>query len=374
MEYIDTGSRRLDQTLGAWLTQALRPQAKIQAIRWQTGFFSGDILDYFAPQMEALAKRGDPVRVLIGSNDGQTRSADLQRMLALGAAPRAAFQMGLVSYRTGYFHPKTVHVTRSDGSQLAYVGSANLTKSGAGLHIEAGVVLDTDKNDNPLVLQAVARAIDDWFGSGRPGLYEVASLADIAALARSQIVDRPRPTLPPRTTRAGRPQARLTALGSTTRTGGAGSGSDGRRRPTAAITYVWTKALSASDAQRKKKGHQRGSITLVRGPNPIDARSWFRRDFFGDRTWVPSRSNTGRHLEKTTIEFDVSVRGRPLGLKTLSVSFDKGRESSQSNYTTLLHLGDLSDLFVRQDLAGERLMLARTARGDFFLSIGQSAS
>src|SRR5690606_21273491 len=109
--------------------------------------------------------------------------------------------------------------TRSDGSQLAYVGSANLTKSGAGRHIEAGVVLDTDKKDDPLVLQAVARAIDDWFGSGRPGLYEVASLADIAALARSQIIDRPRPTLPPRTTRAGRPQARLTVLGSTARTG-----------------------------------------------------------------------------------------------------------------------------------------------------------
>ena len=87
------------------------------------------------------------------------------------------------------FHPLRVD------QRLVIVGSADLTKSGAGLHIEAGVVLDTDKKDDPLVLQAVARAIDDWFGSGRPGLYEVASLADIAALARSRIIDRPRPTL-----------------------------------------------------------------------------------------------------------------------------------------------------------------------------------
>lgn len=370
MEYIDTGSRRLDQTLGAWLTKALRPRARIQAIRWQTGFFSGDILDYFAPQMEALAKRGELVRVLIGSNDGQTRSADLKRLLALGGAPRTAFQMGVVSYGAGYFHPKTVHLTRDDGSQIAYVGSANLTNSGADLHIEAGVVLDTHRSDDPLVLQAIARAIDDWFGSGRPGLAEIASLADISALARSQVVDRPRPTLPPRAASAGRPQARLNALGSGARTGATASRPAGRRRSTAAMTQVWTKSLSDSDAQRKKRGHQRGSITLVRGPNPIDARTWFRRDFFGDRTWVPSQSNTGRHLEKTTIEFDVSVRGRSLGLKTLSVSFDKSRESLQSNYTTLLHLGDLSDLFVRRDLSGERLVLARTARGEFFLSIG----
>lgn len=370
MEYIDTGSRRPDQTLGAWLSQTLRARSRTKAIRWQTGFFSGDILNYFAPQLVALASRGDLIRVLIGSNDGQTRSADLNRLLALGGAPRSAFQMGLVSYETGYFHPKTVHITRADGSQTAYVGSANLTKSGADRHVEAGIILDTNRGDEPLVLQAVARAIDDWFGSGRPGLIEVATPADIAALIRSQVIDRPRPILPPRPASVRRTQARLTALGGAGRTGAISTPSGGRRPPTAAITQHWTKSLSDSDAQRKIKGNQRGSITLVRGPNPIDARSWFRRDFFGDRTWVPSRSTTGRQLDKTTIEFNVSVRGRSLGLKTLSVSFDKRRESLQSNYTTLLHLGDLSDLFTRQNLSGERLMLARTARRDFFLSIG----
>jgi len=370
MKYIDTGSRQPNQTLGAWLKDVLRPRARIEAIRWQTGFFSGDILDYFEPQLTTMTRRGGLIRVLIGSNDGQTRSADLNRLLAAGGAPRLELQIGVVSYGSGYFHPKTVHITRYDGSQTAYVGSANLTRSGAELHIEAGVVLDTKNGDDPAVLDAIAQAIDDWFGSGRAGLTEVASPVDVSALTKTGAIDRQRPSPPPRPAGVRRRQARLAPLGSAPKANAAPSLRSGRRNPTIAITQVWTKTLSPSDAQRKNTGNQRGSITLVRGPNSIDARTWFRRSFFGDQTWISSTTKTGRPLEKTTIQFNVAVRGCSIGPKMLSVSFDTRRESSQSNYTTLLHLDGLSELFVQQDMSKERLTLARTAIGEFFLSIG----
>lgn len=370
MKYIDTGSRRADQTLGDWLTRTLRDSGDIAAIRWQSGFFTRDILRYFRSQFEELARHDGLLRVLVGSNEGQTRSADLRELLKLAGAPRQGLQLGVVSYEVGYFHPKTVHILRTDGSQTAYVGSANLTRDGAERHVEAGVVLDTAERDDPLVLQMVARAIDDWFCSPRPGMFEVAKAADLDDLVQRLVLDRPRPPRTPAPSGVRRPTARLTPLrGSGGSTASSTGTSRPARKPPAPLTHVWTKTLSASDAQRKEKGNQRGSITLVQGANKINGGSWFRRDFLKDRTWVSSRARTGRSLETTSIEFEVSIRGRSLGLKTLSVSFDPDRESKQRNYTSLLHLGDLSDVFAREDLSGLRLTLARTARGDFFLCI-----
>lgn len=368
MKYIDTGSRRPDQSLGEWLTRTLRSRG-VQAIRWQTGYFSAEILDYFKPQLARLSKHDALVRVLIGSNDGRTKSSDLKRLLTLAGAPRSGLQLGVVSYGTGYFHPKTVHITRNDGSQAAYVGSANLTRSGAELHVEAGVVLDSAKGDDPLLLQAVARAIDDWFGSSRPGLHEIGTAANLSALIKLSLLDRRQPPKPPLPPGVRRNASRLKSLRGPVGSGGAHRPGRGARMPTGPLSHSWTKVLSASDAQRKGAGNQRGSITLVRGASTIDARTWFRRDFLGDRVWVSSKTRTGRNIEITSIEFNVSIRGRSLGLKTLPVSFDKARESSQSNYTTLLHLGDLSDNFARQDFSKLNLTLARTARGEFFLTI-----
>jgi hypothetical protein len=42
---------------------------------------------------------------------------------ALGL-PRQNACLGIVRYDQGFFHPKTYHLRRSDGSQCAYVGSA----------------------------------------------------------------------------------------------------------------------------------------------------------------------------------------------------------------------------------------------------------
>ena len=59
-----------------------------------------------------------------------------------------------------YYHPKTCHVRRSDGSQSAYVGSANLTGNGAVLHVEAGIALDSAEGDPEDVLSDIAAVVD----------------------------------------------------------------------------------------------------------------------------------------------------------------------------------------------------------------------
>ena len=53
---------------------------------------------------------------------------------------------------------------RNDGSQAAYVGSANLTPAGiGGQNVEAGLIIDTRQGNFPAVLDAVAGSVNSWF-------------------------------------------------------------------------------------------------------------------------------------------------------------------------------------------------------------------
>lgn len=167
MRYIDSGSRNSNSALGAWLRNELTPD--IVELRVQSGFFSVDGLPPLVPTLQRLAAANGPVRILIGSNDGDTLQAHVATLVTLLGLPRSAASLGVVSYAGAYHHPKTFHLRRGDGSEAAYVGSANLTRSGVpSLHVEAGVVLDTRTGDPGLVLGAVASCVDDWFAPPRP--------------------------------------------------------------------------------------------------------------------------------------------------------------------------------------------------------------
>src|SRR5438046_2884798 len=66
-----------------------------------------------------------------------------------------------------------------------------------------------------------------------------------------------------------------------------------------------SKTLTPSAAQRKGTGNQRGSITLVQAGYPINAQTYFRKQFFGDATWAPERTRTGERRERATVPFSV---------------------------------------------------------------------
>ena len=71
------------------------------------------------------------------------------------------------------------------------------------------------------------------------------------------------------------------------------------RAPVATTATHWTKKITASDAQRKRAGNQRGSITLVRANYKIDAQTYFRRDFFGPagKNRTPRYRNRRREIQ-----------------------------------------------------------------------------
>ena len=371
VRYIDTGTRDPAQALGTWLDRFVLAGASIAELRWQAGYFTADVLPYFAPALGRLGRSGGTVRVLVGSNDGSTRRADMAALLAAAGTPRAGLGVGVVSFDNGYFHPKTVHIVRSDGSAAAYVGSANLTGAGVALNVEAGIVLDTRDGDDRDVLAAVGAAIDWWFAGRRPGMHLVATAADLAALTSAGILDVPQPPRPRPAAAGRRSGGHAVALRPllTIPSAAAPPPRPSPARPGASTPARWTKKLSASDAQRKGAGNQRGSITLVKARNPIDPRTYFRRNLFGSAAWTRGRTGTGKPLEVARVRFDVTLLGRRRGAMDIEVSYAPNREAAQSNYTSLLHLGPLATHFAARDMTGRQMTIERRANGTFALSI-----
>lgn len=171
MKYLDSGDRDPFQALGRWFDVVLR-EGDVVEVRWQAGFFTADGLGFLVPTLHRLRREDGVVVALVGSNNGDTLRSDVERLLPLLGIPRRGASLGIVSFSGAFFHPKTYHFTRADGSQAAYVGSANLTSAGIGsLHVEAGVLLDTRDGDDPGELARIRVATDDWFADGgRAGL------------------------------------------------------------------------------------------------------------------------------------------------------------------------------------------------------------
>lgn len=392
MRYIDTSSRDPAHALGTWLQRiAERDIDGVRGLRWRSGFFSADALGFVLPLLFRLKERAELTHLLVGSNDGATTRADIETLILLSGAPRENLRIGVVNYENAYFHPKTIHVQLSDGASVAYVGSANLTASGAAsLHVEAGILLDTRDGDDPRVLNEIAEAVDWWFRVRPAGLYPVATADDLDRLVADGVINVPRPVLAPRPHLPARRERSAVTLRPLLRRAPLPPGVDvpqpavlvatppgpppitptaAARRRQAARVARWEKRLTRSDAQRKSTGNQRGSITLVRARQSIDAQTYFRRDFFSSAAWTAGTTRTGATLEMAFIPFRVSVMGQDLGTLALEVTYAANREARQKNYTSLLHLGPLAQYFVRYDVTNRRLVLERATDGSYSLTI-----
>lgn len=206
MRYIDSGRRDPKEALGTWL-QGVQV-GELAEIRWQTGFFGADALGILLPILEGARKQDCLIRVLVGSNDCSTSVGDLNRLATAIGIPSPNASLGVVAFSGAFFHPKVVHFSRTDGTQFAYVGSANLTRSGiSGIHVEAGVLLDERDGDNGEELDRVRLAIDRWFDEQPPGIWRVERASDIDELLQDGIL---KPDLPegpartaPKSTRSG---------------------------------------------------------------------------------------------------------------------------------------------------------------------------
>ena len=191
MKYLDSGSRDPAHALASWLDGILN--GDVAELRLQTGFFSLDGIGLLIPALEKCKQKNQPTNVLIGSNDACTLKDDVIGLVDALGIPRDGAHLGIVSFGGAFFHPKTYHIKRPDGSQAAFVGSANLTASGLALHVEAGIALDTRDGDAPHHLSQIAAAIDSWFTEQRAGMTLVTGLQTVDELVESGVLALSRP-------------------------------------------------------------------------------------------------------------------------------------------------------------------------------------
>lgn len=187
MQYIDTGNREASHTLGSWLSN-LKAQ-DIEYFRLQSGYFNIEGIAPIAELIKYIANHDLEISCVLGSNNGETGYKDIEILMDMIGCPRPEARIAIASYNTGLFHPKVYHVTRFDGSQVAYVGSSNLTLSGVtGLNIEAGLIIDTADGDQEDTLNQIASAIDIWFDDTKSGLTRIRDHADVERLVERGIL------------------------------------------------------------------------------------------------------------------------------------------------------------------------------------------
>lgn len=182
MRYLDTGSSDPNQTLGSWFEAEVK--SGLSAIRVQSGYFDADGLGFLLPVLAATQFDG-----VIGSNNRATLGSDVQRLVHALGLPRANVRLGIVSFGGALFHPKVYHLTRTDKSTTAYIGSANLSERGvSGTHVEAGVILDSRLGDDAATLAAIASAIEAWFVGPPASVTVVSDGAHVDALVQSGLL------------------------------------------------------------------------------------------------------------------------------------------------------------------------------------------
>lgn len=403
MRYVDTGSRNPKHSLGTYFSEVLLDPNPVVALRIQTGFFGAGALGYFQTALKHLAVADGPTRFLVGSNGGETTRAAVSELLSLAGPARSGLAIGVVSYQSGFFHPKVFHFQRADGSATAYVGSANLTPSGArSQHVEAGIIVDTRDGAPAQFLKSIADAMDDWFVESRLGMYPVVDEADLDSLVAAGVLG---VVPPPRQNRAIgpavgghqkgqpghslKPLVAMPAISSAPTTNpvpvigqaptiapspkpatSAGTQPSSPPNPTTRVAG-WGKKLPKSDAQRKAVGNQSGAIALTQGDlaGQIDQTTYFRQDLFGAETWQPDTANTGQPKEVATVPMHVTIDLMYHGALDFRISNASNRESGQNNYTAQLHLEPISSVFRQTDMTGKHLEIEHYSDGSYWLTI-----
>jgi hypothetical protein len=398
VRYVDTGSRDPNQALGTWLSDVLLAKSPVAAIRVQSGFFGSAALAYFEPALLDLTAKDGHTRFLVGSNEGQMPRAAVENLLTVAGPARGNMALAVVSFKTGFFHPKVFHFERADGSVTAYVGSANLTPSGVrSQHVEAGIILDTRDGDSQDVLASIASAVDAWFTEPRGGYYPVASAADLDALTEAGVLGVPAPKRPARNLKpatggqqkgqGGHPLLPLVAMPAIQTSlppkppaeeeaAKAGT-TEPDVPPTTSLPSTvnsvahWSKTLSASDAQRRA-GHQSNLIALTQGDyrHQIDHTVYFREELFGAEQWRFETTTSKEPIEVAHVTMRTTIGGEDHGPMTFRITHATHRESGTNSPTTEVHLEPVAPVFAQTDMTGKKAAIERYEDGTYSLTIG----
>lgn len=181
MTYVDSSIQTQENTLAGWMISIV--DAGVLEFQCQSGYFTIDGASPLLATVADCARNGATIRFLLGSNGGVTLASHVSYLLGALGTPRENVSLGIVSFENSLFHPKVYLFKRANGSRTAYVGSANLTRSGvSGLNVEAGIILDSEAGDPEEIFDEISDRIGAWFEGSAIGLSNVSGPIDIENL------------------------------------------------------------------------------------------------------------------------------------------------------------------------------------------------
>jgi hypothetical protein len=282
------------------------------------------------------------------------------------------------------FHPK-VYLFKKPGRAMAVVGSGNLTGGGLWTNYEAAVVLDLDLSDpgDAAMLREIETALDGWCDEGQGLARRLTSeyLAKLIAAGQAPTevrASRDEPDDDGDTEEEEGPDPSGGLFGRVRVPGPPGSQRP-RRTPgvppapietpapiqaaTARGQILWQKRdLPRTDAQQTPPGtNPVGGVRLTQARfidasgERINQKTYFRRTLFGHLGWRTIRERPLR--EETHVPFEVRLLGQSYGVHELAISDKPSGEAGQSNYTSILHWGDLAPVVRSLELTGKTLTI-----------------
>lgn len=367
--YIDSGVGDPSHSIGLWLEENLG--GDILGFHAQMAFFKYGALEPFAKTIKAVAGAAKPVHLILGSNNGSLTRIDLERVLPLVQGTGDG-KLVVVAYANAQFHPKTILISRADGTATAVVGSANLTDGGTARNVEAGVILES-QDDGMSVIDDIREATDRWLGLDEDGVFPIDSMGEIEKLARGGVINVPQPPAPPTPEGVIRRGAKRIRVGRRKRFWSIAA----RPAPVAGVPAVgatvaiWAKKLPSSDAQQVTGStNPTGKLRLAKARHSIDPKTFFRDDLFSAATWQAEVRSDGKTYEVALVDFEVTIGRRPLGTLTLKVDHALHRVAGQANVPTVLSWGsDLGKELRQHNHTDDWVVIERDARGRFSLKI-----
>jgi hypothetical protein len=327
-----------------------------------------------APALRRFRDRGGRTSLVCGLSRGAATVEGLE-------AARQAFDTVFVAFDTS---GRTIHAKMfllwGPEKAAMLVGSQNLTQSGLVTNHESGIAIVCDIDDSVMV---DARTYIDRLMSDE----EIALRLDGALLTRLiesyQISFASLHATEDESTRgqeskdlifatssrsfrsAAAPRAPLvTDAQASAIVAEAGQGG--------AVTKRWFKRIPRADAQRLIGSNPTNTVTLTAAGHSIDKVSWFRREIFGDESWIAVPRS--RSHERTAVVFEVRGLG-PAFAEEMFVEHNLRHDSSQSNRVTSIRWGVRTRALLRNthDVTGQVLTLERFGDQTFRLTFSESA-
>lgn len=197
MRYLDGVTGGEAAAVRAWLLPLL---ADATMVGLRTGFLTEAGAEMIAPALEAMLRRGGRLHVVTGGHPDQTEPGALAILAGLAADFPGHVMVCLAGPGPGWQNARTYYVRAADGTCMAYVGSASLTRGGLAANHEAGVVLDSAEDGEDAV-DAVLHGIKAWAehpGARRVTAEALAELGAQTSMSRIGRVRLPAPAIPSR--------------------------------------------------------------------------------------------------------------------------------------------------------------------------------